>query len=61
MGAPTADGVVITFGRFNPPTIGHEKLLKVFASEASRFGYDFKIYPSRSVDAKKIQLRLVRR
>ena len=34
MGAPTSEGVVITFGRFNPPTIGHEKLLKSAASES---------------------------
>ena len=57
MGAPTSEGVVITFGRFNPPTIGHEKLLKSAASEASRLGYDLKIYPSRSVDAKKNPLQ----
>ena len=25
MGIPTSEGVVITFGRFNPPTVGHEK------------------------------------
>ena len=48
---------VFAFGRFNPPTIGHEKLLKSAASEASRLGYDLKIYPSRSVDAKKNPLQ----
>ena len=57
MGAPTSDGVVITFGRFNPPTIGHEKLLKSHHLGASRLGYDLKIYPSRSVDAKKNPLQ----
>ncbi len=57
MGMPTSEGVVITFGRFNPPTVGHEKLLKSAASEASRLGYDLKIYPSRSVDAKKNPLQ----
>ena len=57
MGIPTSEGVVITFGRFNPPTVGHEKLLKSAASEASRLGYDLKIYPSRSVDAKKNPLQ----
>ena len=57
MGIPTSEGVVITFGRFNPPTVGHEKLLKSASSEASRLGYDLKIYPSRSVDAKKNPLQ----
>ena len=27
-------GVVFTFGRFNPPTVGHEKLLDVVAKAA---------------------------
>ena len=39
------------FGRFNPPTTGHEKLLKFAETLAS--GGDLKIYPSRSQDAKK--------
>ena len=38
-----------TFGRFNPPTIGHEKLLRTVASQ----GMDFKIFLSRSQDAVK--------
>ena len=42
--------VAITFGRFNPPTIGHEKLLDAVAKE----GVDsYRIYPSRTVDPKK--------
>ncbi len=43
--------ITICFGRFNPPTVGHEKLLKA-ASKASSGG-DLKIYPSRSHDPKK--------
>jgi len=43
--------VTITFGRFNPPTVGHEKLLKSVKSHSS--GGEFRIYPSRSQDAKK--------
>ena len=39
------------FGRFNPPTSGHEKLLKFADKKAA--GGDLKIYPSRSQDAKK--------
>ncbi|MEY3811459.1 MAG: Pelagibacter phage [Pseudomonadota bacterium] len=38
-----------TFGRFNPPTIGHEKLIRTVASQ----GMDFKIFLSRSQDAVK--------
>jgi len=42
--------IAVTFGRFNPPTIGHEKLLDAVARE----GVDnYRIYPSRSVDPKK--------
>ena len=29
-----ANGVVFTFGRFNPPTVGHEKLLEVLSKSA---------------------------
>jgi len=39
------------FGRFNPPTVGHEKLLGA-ARKASAGGV-LKIYPSRSSDPKK--------
>jgi len=45
------DTVTIVFGRFNPPTIGHEKLLKT--ADKISVGGDLKIYPSRSQDAKK--------
>ena len=38
-----------TFGRFNPPTIGHEKLLQKVAS----LGSEYKIFLSRSQDAIK--------
>ena len=38
-----------TFGRFNPPTIGHEKLLQKVAS----LGSEYKIFLSRSQDAVK--------
>ena len=48
-----ASGVVVVFGRFNPPTIGHEKLLKAAATQAKREGSDLAIYPSRTQDKKK--------
>ena len=39
--------VVIAYGRFNPPTIGHEKLIKRVMSEAAQFGSaDWFIIPS---------------
>lgn len=43
--------VVFTFGRFNPPTTGHEKLLIKVASIAT--GNDYKIFASQSSDPKK--------
>ena len=43
--------VIFTFGRFNPPTIGHGKLLAKVASLAR--GNDYRIYASQSSDAKK--------
>jgi hypothetical protein len=42
--------VAFTFGRFNPPTSGHEKLIKKVASIRAD---TFKIYLSRSNDPKK--------
>jgi nicotinic acid mononucleotide adenylyltransferase len=48
-----ASGVVVVFGRFNPPTIGHEKLLNAASSESKRTNFDLAIYPSRTQDAKK--------
>ena len=39
--------VVIAYGRFNPPTIGHEKLIKKVMSVAAQFGSsDWFIIPS---------------
>ena len=57
MGEPESEGAVIVFGRFNPPTTGHEKLLQAASTEASRQGADLRIYPSRSVDPKKNPLQ----
>ena len=45
------DTLTITFGRFNPPTVGHGKLLS--AARKASAGGDLKIYPSRSQDPKK--------
>ena len=43
--------VTVAFGRFNPPTVGHEKLLN--AAQAASKGGDYNIYPSRTQDDKK--------
>ena len=48
-----SEGIVLVFGRFNPPTIGHQKLLQSAQREAKRTNGDLKIYPSRTQDAKK--------
>lgn len=45
--------IVITFGRFNPPHVGHEKLINRVADEAHSSGADYMIYPSHSNDPKK--------
>ena len=47
------DTVVFTFGRFNPPTVGHEKLITAVQSVAKTRGGDFFVYPSHSQDPKK--------
>ena len=49
----SGDGETITvaFGRFNPPTVGHGKLLA--AAKKASVGGDLKIYPSRTQDPKK--------
>ena len=46
-----SDDITVAFGRFNPPTVGHEKLLKAAKKVAA--GGDLKIYPSRTQDNKK--------
>ena len=41
--------VAFTFGRFNPPTTGHEKLIQKLASQ----GGEIMVFPSHSQDPKK--------
>ena len=43
--------ITVAFGRFNPPTVGHEKLLNRVKTVAGKGEYA--IYPSRSNDPKK--------
>jgi hypothetical protein len=47
----TKGTLTIAFGRFNPPTTGHEKLLDTVASNSDKG--DYIIVPSRSQDKKK--------
>ena len=47
--------VYFTFGRMNPPTIGHGKLLDTLASKAGRNPY--RVYVSQSQDVKKNPLQ----
>ena len=46
-----SDTLTIAFGRFNPPTVGHGKLLS--AAQKAAEGGDLRIYPSRTQDPKK--------
>ena len=47
----SADTLTMAFGRFNPPTVGHGKLLS--AAKKAAAGGDLQIYPSRTQDPKK--------
>ena len=44
------DEITFTFGRFNPPTIGHEKLIDATKKAASK---EYRVYASKSQDPKK--------
>ena len=48
------DTAVFTFGRFNPPTTGHEKLIEAVATQQTKnAGSKMYIYASKSNDPKK--------
>ena len=48
------DTAVFTFGRFNPPTTGHEKLIDALAKQQSKnAGSIMYVYPSHSQNPKK--------
>jgi nicotinic acid mononucleotide adenylyltransferase len=46
-----AEEISVVFGRFNPPTLGHQKLFDVLSEVAEN--NEYRIYPSRSNDPKK--------
>ena len=47
------DSIVFTFGRFNPPTTGHEKLIEKVAAVSKKDSADFMVFPSHSQNPKK--------
>ena len=48
------DTAIFTFGRFNPPTTGHEKLIDALAKQQSRnVGSKMYVFPSQSQNPKK--------
>jgi hypothetical protein len=50
----TKGTLTVAFGRFNPPTIGHQQLMDVAAQAAAQDeDGEYLIYPSRSQDKKK--------
>ena len=47
-----AEVAVVAFGRLNPPTIGHEKMIQKMAAIAKQHGTKAKLYLSQTQDAK---------
>jgi hypothetical protein len=45
---PSGDRAVFTFGRLNPPTIGHAKLIQATMSAANKDGADYYIFVSQT-------------
>ena len=44
---------VVTFGRMNPPTVGHQKVVDKVKAEATKQGAKPYVYLSHSLDKKK--------
>ena len=53
MSEQKSNTVVMTFGRFSPPTIGHEKLVNKVQDEAKKRRADALVYASHTQDKKK--------
>lgn len=49
----TYRGVVLTWGRFNPPTVGHEAMFNEAARVANQHGFVLRIIPTHSQDNEK--------
>jgi len=52
---------VIAYGRYNPPTIGHEKLVQTVEDTASKVGGDAFVIPSHSQDPNKNPLNYLQK
>ena len=50
--------MVFTYGRFNPPTIGHKKLIDRVIAVAQKYQGDYKVYSGKTQDPKKNPLTL---
>ena len=48
------DDITFTFGRFNPPTVGHEKVMDATKKAAAK---DYRVYASKTQDPKKNPLK----
>lgn len=53
VGSDSKKRAVFTFGRFNPPTKGHEKIFNAVYSIANQRDADPFIFPSQTTDKKK--------
>lgn len=45
--------VLFTFGRFNPPTVGHKAMIQNLITMAAAAGADAYVFPSKTQDAEK--------
>jgi nicotinic acid mononucleotide adenylyltransferase len=61
MNEAVKSSIVISFGRFNPITVGHEKLVSKVISEAAKRKADAAIYMSHSQDSKKNPLSYIQK
>ena len=50
-------GIVFTFGRFNPPHVGHEVLVKKVVSTAKKLGFEHGIFASKTTGNAKNPLK----
>lgn len=61
MEAMPSKTIVFAFGRFNPPTTGHQLLVQFVKKAAQQSRADYAIYASRTQDAKKNPLSVDRK
>ena len=57
----THSPVVMAFGRMNPPTIGHEKLVQRVKDIAKDYNAPHHVIISHTVDAKKNPLEVAKK